>query len=226
MGSKGKLGVFITLAILAFALSGAMPISSLLHGQAWEKAKTRAWPEGYKGFEFEVIADTYHYTAIRVVEVHGVSEIKAGDIYYLHKLFLPDPASGKPFLTLQLGEYLGWDERGFHVYSVKPPEKPKTQQRYPISGTVYPGHVNEHGYHYLYLTQLVEIECYWTPSDQAIMLGLIHRALYHFYYVLCYDGYALVGMYPPYEGCYSIGVGNPSWNQYPIDYNGWYTIYP
>jgi hypothetical protein len=54
----------------------------------------------------------------------------------------------------------------------------------------------------------------------------VYWAYGHFYYYRCYDGYAEVHIYPPYEGWYSIGIGNPAENSEAINYDGYYVLNP
>ncbi|MBW1932314.1 MAG: hypothetical protein JRI56_04690 [Deltaproteobacteria bacterium] len=200
--------VFGVLMILAFAISSTTP-SSVASGM---------WPDGYRGFEFEVVSDSNDRVTLRVTVVHDAPGVDVGDIYQIPK---PDISKVK----LRFSRFLGWDERGFYVAEFAP-EVIKKQQTYYMEGTVDSGYLDRHGYYYLFITQLVEIECYWSPGDQTIWLGLYYWAYNHFYYASAYGGHDTVYMYPPYNGYYSIGVANPPSNQYTIDYHGWYTIYP
>jgi hypothetical protein len=172
--------------------------------------------ENIRSFTFKIVYESGDYFVVRVVEASNAPEVKIGDTYHIGKPQMPE--------SLRIGEILGQDEHGHYMASVEPEEI--TATRYPISGTVNPGYVKVHGYHYLYTTTKVDIEVIWTPSSQVIMLGLIYWATNTFYYTFGYNGYAFVSMYPPYSGWYSIGIGNPSSNQYPINYQGAYTIWP
>jgi hypothetical protein len=97
---------------------------------------------------------------------------------------------------------------------------------YPIYGTVEPGYLNCHGYHYLYTTQRIDISCRWNPAYQSTYVGIVYWAYGHFYCYRCYDGYAEVHIYPPYEGWYSIGIGDPMENSEAINYDGYYILNP
>lgn len=207
---------FVTITIVSFALLLiALPNSILAYAPS--HGHRMKLSENIGSFTFEVVYESGDYFAVRVVEVFNAPEVKIGDIYHIGKPQMPE--------SLRMGEILGQDEHGYYMVSIEP-EEIIAATRYPISGTVYPGHVNAHGYHNLYTTTKVDIEVTWTPTSQVILLGLIYWATNTFYCTSGYNGYAFVSMYPPYTGWYSIGIGNPSSNQYPIDYQGAYTIWP
>jgi len=172
--------------------------------------------ENIRSFTFEVVQESGDYLVVRVVEASNAPEVKIGDIYHIGKPQVPE--------SLRIGEILGQDEHGYYMASIVPEEI--TATRYPISGTVYPGYVKFHGYHNLYTTTKVDIEVTWAPTSQVIMLGLVYWATNTFYYTFGYNGYAFVSMYPSYDGWCSIGIGNLSLNQYPMDYQGAYTTLP
>jgi hypothetical protein len=207
---------FVTITIIGFALLLiALPNSILAYAPSHSQRTKLS--ENIRSFTFEVVYESGDYFVVRVVEASNAPETKIGDVYYIGKPQMPE--------SLRIGESLGRDERGYYMASIEP-EEIIAATRYPISGTVNPGQVKAHGYHNLYTTTKVDIEVTWTPSNQVIMLGLIHWATYTFYYAFGYSGYAFLSTYPPYTGWYSIGIGNPSSNPYPIDYQGAYTIWP
>lgn len=210
-----KTSIIVTVSLV---LTIILPSAIFVHLPSYSQtSKSTKLSENTSSFTFEIVAELDDYFIVRVIEVQNAPEIKVGDIYYIGKPQMPE--------SVRFGETLGWDERGFFIASIEP-EEILVGRTYYISGTVYPGYVNPHGYHYLYTTTKVDIEVSWTPTNQVIALGLIYWATSTFYYVYGYDGYEFVSMYPPYNGYYSIGIGNPSWNQYPINYQGSYTIWP
>ncbi len=199
-------------------------VSAALNGQ------TGQWPSNLIGFEFQIIDERNpNYYVIVVTRVHNLPSIHVGDKLILlkpKKLVECELKHILPVNKLIMVRILGFiemDGQRIAVIEVKPEQETST---FSISGTVYPGYINAHGYHYLYESQRVSIVCNWSSSSQPMYLGLIYWDYRHFYAYLCYDGYAEISMQAPYEGFYSMGVGNPLSNSEPIGYNGYYTLHP
>jgi|YelNatPaOPRAMG01_1025707.scaffolds.fasta_scaffold01956_8 hypothetical protein len=188
------------------------------------------WPEGYTGFEFTVVGLKGNYLIIKVTKIHGIPEINVGDKLYtsipqkiLENMALKQPPISQPLKTVKELGYITIKGMELMVFEVKPVQETGT---YPIYGTVEPGYLNCHGYHYLYTTQRIDISCRWNPTYQSTYVGIVYWAYGHFYCYKCYDGYAEVHIYPPYEGWYSIGIGNPVENSEAINYDGYYVLNP
>jgi len=141
------------------------------------------WPKGYIGFEFQVIGESGNYFIIEVVRVHGLLKVKIGDIYYLAKpqklikcILTQNPPAKTLVYVRKLGE-ITVNGYSYNVIEVRPLQETGI---FPISGTVSPGYVNTHGYHYLLTRQRVDITCNWQPVSQPIHLGLIYWTYGHF----------------------------------------------
>ncbi|MCC6018449.1 MAG: hypothetical protein LM601_05435 [Candidatus Verstraetearchaeota archaeon] len=188
------------------------------------------WPEGYTGFEFTVVGLKGNYLIVKVTKIHGMSGINVGDILYmsipqkiLECMAMKKPPINQPLKVVKDLGYIVIKGMKLRVCEVKPLQETGT---YPIYGTIEPGQLNFHGYHYLYTTQRVDISCKWNPAYQPIDIGIVYWAYRHFYYYRCYGGCAEVHIYPPYEGWYSIGIGNPMENSEAINYDGYYILNP
>ena len=48
------------------------------------------WPEGYTGFEFEVIGYKDGYLIARIIAVHGTSDYNVGEIIYMKPPKIPN----------------------------------------------------------------------------------------------------------------------------------------
>lgn len=188
------------------------------------------WPEGYTGFEFTVVGLRGDYLIIKVMKIHGMPEMNAGDILYmsiprkiLECMVMKKPPINQPLKMVKELGYIAIKGMNLKVIEVKPVQETGT---YPIYGTVEPGYLNFHGYHYLYTTQRINISCRWEPTYQPIDVGIVYWAYGHFYCYRCYDGSAEVYIYPPYEGWYSIGIGNLAENLERMSYDGYYILNP
>jgi len=49
-----------------------------------------SWPEGYTGFEFEVIGYRDGYIIARIIAVHGISDYSVGEIIYMKPPKIPN----------------------------------------------------------------------------------------------------------------------------------------